>query len=144
MVQLRKRWTFFSLTSRWLIYLYSFLNLFFNFHGIKCTLPSLVKWSEPVPHFLKLLNLFSYCWGLCVLYIIRIFFPLSDNVICKYFLPVHGLSFQSVDSSFRRAEISSLKSNLSFFSFKDCAVGVASCLTQVHKSFLPCFLLEVV
>ena len=66
--------------------------------------------------------LFSYSWEFLIFSGLESF---VGYVIHKHFLPICGLSFHSLNNVFCRAEVFILmKSNLSFFSFMDCAFGV--------------------
>ena len=66
--------------------------------------------------------LFSYSWEFLIFSGLESF---VGYVIHKHFLPICGLPFHSLNNVFCRAEVFILmKSNLSFFSFMDCAFGV--------------------
>ena len=71
---------------------------------------------------MELLSVYSFFWS-----------PLSDYVICKYFLPVCGVYFHSFNNVFGRAEILNFAKAqpISFFSFMDHDFNVIS------KKFLP-------
>lgn len=54
--------------------------------------------------------------------------PLSDNIFCKYSIPVCGLSSHPLDIFFCRAGVLKIlmKSSLLILSFMDCAFGILS------------------
>ena len=78
----------------------------------------------------------------CSWYIVDIS-PLSYS-LCKYFLPICGLRFHSINNVPLREVL--VKSNLSILSFMDHAFDIVArthCQTKGHPHILQCFLLEV-
>ena len=83
---------------------------------------------------------FFYCWILRVLYIFSILL-LVRYVVCKYCLPVCGLSFSLFTQSFVEQFFILTGSNLSTFTFTDCAFKSKVCLVLDPKDFLLLLLL---
>ena len=65
-------------------------------------------------------------------------------VFCKYFLPVCGLSYHSLDIAFVEQKFLILmKFSLSILPFMDVSLVLYHCHTQEHVGFPPCCLLGV-
>ena len=113
-----------------------------SFHGLLCRLP--ILFSEVSVRvlcpFSSWIACFFYCWILRVLYIFSILL-LVRYVVCKYCLPVCGLSFSLFTQSFVEQFFILMGSNLSTFTFTDCAFKSKVCLVLDPKDFLLLLLL---
>lgn len=135
----------FGPSDRYLIVIICNTLITYDFeHLFICYLSSvyLIWWSvclfRSFDHFLCV---FSYCWALCIVIWIVIY---QISVICKYFHPVWGLSFHSLNSIFHRAEVFNFNAvQFIIFSFTLLVLYLRShCQTQGHLGFLLCYLLE--
>ena len=80
---------------------------------------------------LKLGCLFYYCGVLRVFYIFWIK-SFVKCLICKYFLPICGLSFHSLNSIFQRAEVQNFD-EVQFIN----VIFYGSCLDSIFKNSVP-------
>lgn len=86
-------------------------------------------------------------WVWQVLYVLwlQVLYQVSD---CRYFLPLHGLPFYSLNSVFQRTKYLNFNKSqfINIFSFMDHTLDISSRnhgLAQCHKDFPLCFLLQV-